>query len=165
IHLLDVIGLVADGKLQVSWMYSSEQYKHSTINQVAVSFKQYLNQLLAMQPDKNHMYIPSDFPLCQLTQNDLNVLISDRTDVESIYPLSPLQKGMLFHTYLSEEGGDYISQWSTTLQGNVQVDVFKDAWNHLIQHHSVFRTAYKHDASGNVLSVVYNDVQAAMEFE
>src|SRR5699024_8797633 len=101
IHLLDVIGLVADGKLQVSWMYSSEQYKHSTINQVAVSFKQYLNQLLAMQPDKNHMYIPSDFPLCQLTQNDLNVLISDRTDVESIYPLSPLQKGMLFHTYLS----------------------------------------------------------------
>ena len=48
---------------------------------------------------------PSDFPLARLDQARLDRVVGGRRDVEDVYPLSPMQEGMLFHTPVSPGTG------------------------------------------------------------
>ncbi len=51
-----------------------------------------------------------------------------KKDIESIYPLSPMQQGMLFHSLYNPESKTYLSQIQITLQGNLDINAFQQAW-------------------------------------
>jgi hypothetical protein len=55
----------------------------------------------------------------------LDRLVSSHRLVEEIYPLSPMQQGMLFHTLLDPHTGVYCEQLSCTLYGDLDVAVFQ----------------------------------------
>lgn len=38
-------------------------------------------------------------------------------EVEDLYPLSPMQQGMLFHSLYQQEAGDYINQLRVDIDG------------------------------------------------
>jgi hypothetical protein len=44
-----------------------------------------------------------------------------KRNIESIYPLSPMQQGMLFHTLYAPESGVYCEQTSCSLNGNLKI--------------------------------------------
>ena len=74
-------------------------------------------------------------------------MISDsklnKEDIENILPLTSLQKGMLFH-YLKEEGTEvYFEQLNLELSGNMNVDLFKKAWEHVTIQNEVLRTVFR----------------------
>jgi len=48
-------------------------------------------------------------------------------NIEDIYELSPLQQGLLFHTLLSPELGEYYEQISCTIGGDFEVEAWKTA--------------------------------------
>ena len=63
-------------------------------------------------------------------------------NIEAIYPLSPLQQGMLFHTLCAPaEAAVYFGQFHCTLQGDVNVDAIKWAWQRAVDQHPILRTA------------------------
>lgn len=63
--------------------------------------------------------------------------------VQDIYPLSPTQRGLLFHSlYSDSQAGTYIVQVSYTLQGELNRTVFEQAWQQLIHRHTILRTAF-----------------------
>ncbi len=70
-----------------------------------------MQELIAhcLQPDAGG-FTPSDFPLATLTQGQIDALVRQQTQIEAIYPLSPLQQGLLFHSLYAPEDGDYITQ-------------------------------------------------------
>src|ERR687896_1943717 len=65
-----------------------------------------------------------------------------KRNIESIYPLSPMQQGMLFHTLYAPESGVYCEQTSCSLNGNLNVSAFKQAWQQVVQRYPVLRTLF-----------------------
>ncbi|MCV5926565.1 hypothetical protein OFO11_32230, partial [Escherichia coli] len=60
---------------------------------------------------------PSDFPLARLIQTQLDGLPIAAGEIEDIYPLSPMQQGMLFHSLFDEGAGNYINQMRVSISG------------------------------------------------
>src|SRR5690606_24423143 len=51
-------------------------------------------------------HTPSDFPLVRLTQQAVDELQAAVPGCEDVWPLSPLQEGLLFHAAFDGEGPD-----------------------------------------------------------
>jgi amino acid adenylation domain-containing protein len=66
----------------------------------------------------------------------------DHRDFEAIYPLSPVQQGMLFHSQLSPSSEVYSVQVSWLLEGGLDVAAFKSAWERVMEHHAILRTCF-----------------------
>ncbi|MFD3166733.1 amino acid adenylation domain-containing protein [Herpetosiphon sp. NSE202] len=63
-------------------------------------------------------------------------------NIETIYKLSPMQHGMLFHTILEPTAGIYCLQFSCILQGDLNLAAFKQAWQLMLERHAVLRTGF-----------------------
>ena len=62
-------------------------------------------------------------------------------NVESFYPLSPMQEGMLFDTVYAPAGtGVYVAQISCRLLGEIDLPVFTRAWQYVVDRHQILRT-------------------------
>ncbi|MEA5617546.1 amino acid adenylation domain-containing protein [Cronbergia sp. UHCC 0137] len=83
----------------------------------------------------------------------------NRQNIEDIYPLSPLQQGMLFHSLYAPDSGAYVVQVSYELHGNLNIPAFEAAWQYLINRHSVLRTAFVWDKLEKPLQVVGKQVK------
>ncbi len=75
--------------------------------------------------------------------------------IESIYPLSPMQQGMLFHTLYEPGTGVYVEQVSCTLNGAVDIAVFRRAWQAAVDRHPTLRTAFVWERRDEPFQVVY----------
>jgi amino acid adenylation domain-containing protein len=88
---------------------------------------------------------------------------TNRENIEDIYPLSPMQQGMLFESLYAPESGVYFSQVSCTLTGNVNVPTFEQAWQKIVEKHSIFRTAFIWQSSSQPMQVVYRQVKITVK--
>ncbi|MBG1265934.1 non-ribosomal peptide synthase/polyketide synthase [Nostoc sp. WHI] len=88
---------------------------------------------------------------------------TNRQNIEEIYPLSPMQQGMLFHSLYDPESGVYFAQVSCTLTGNLDVQTFEQAWEKIVAKHSIFRTAFVWESLSQPVQVVYRQVQVTVE--
>src|SRR3712207_5251996 len=80
-------------------------------------------------------------------------------NIESLYPLSPMQQGMLFHTLQAPDSEVYCEQMSCSINGNLSVSAFKQAWRHVIQRHSVLRTLFVWQHRKKPLQIVRKRVE------
>jgi amino acid adenylation domain-containing protein len=62
-------------------------------------------------------------------------------EIEDIYPLSPVQQGMLFHSLYMPTAGVYFQQVSCILDGDLDVAAFRQAWVHVQARHAMLRSA------------------------
>ena len=63
------------------------------------------------------------------------------TALEDAYPLSPLQKGLLFHSLLEGASGVYVNQLQAELQGPLDAERYLAAWHATFAAHPLMRTA------------------------
>src|SRR5579863_2947234 len=80
------------------------------------------------------------------------------TNVEDIYPLSPMQEGMLFHSLYDPQSEVYFEQIAFTLRGNLNVVAFQRAWQHVIACHPILRTLFLWENLDTPLQVVRQQV-------
>jgi amino acid adenylation domain-containing protein len=85
-------------------------------------------------------------------------------NVEDIYPLSPLQQGMLFHSLLAPESGVYVNQCSCTLRGDVDPEAFRETWHRVLGRHSILRTAFLWEGLEEPLQAVRQKVKIPWEY-
>ncbi len=79
-------------------------------------------------------------------------------NIESIYPLSSMQQGMLFHTLYAPASGVYVEQLSCTLHGRLDEPAFERAWQQVVQRHAVLRTLFVWENRKKPLQVVRKTV-------
>ncbi|MBY9025040.1 non-ribosomal peptide synthetase [Pseudomonas fluorescens] len=142
---LTLNGQVYGGQLSVGWTFSSQMFDTATIQALADAYALELNALLehCCQRD-SHGVTPSDFPLAHLTQVQLDSLALAPQQIEDIYPLSPMQQGMLFHTLYEQQAGDYINQMCVDVQG-LDIERFRTAWQDALDAHDVLRSSFVWD--------------------
>src|ERR1041384_8192803 len=62
-----------------------------------------------------------------------------------VYPLSPLQSGILYHSLREESASVYLLQFSYSLNGHLSADLVEDESNELFRRHDILRTAFNYD--------------------
>ena len=80
-------------------------------------------------------------------------------NVEDIYPLSPLQQGLLFHSINNLDSDAYFQQFSCIVSGNLQIEKFQQAWQKIVERHPVLRTAFIWEGVDKPLQVVRQKVE------
>ncbi|MBN3899198.1 MAG: amino acid adenylation domain-containing protein [Nostoc sp. NOS(2021)] len=80
-------------------------------------------------------------------------------NIESIYPLSPMQQGMLFHTLYEPESGVYLEQFCLTLSGNLDITVLQQSCVRVVKRHPVLRTLVVWEKQEKPLQVVCKQVE------
>ncbi|WP_231883620.1 condensation domain-containing protein, partial [Methylomonas koyamae] len=94
---LEINGEIYQGQLRLQWSYSRERYQARTIENLLERYQQHLNRLLDHCLRAEPSLTPSDMPLAQLNQAQLDALPIAHRQIEDLYPLSPMQQGILFH--------------------------------------------------------------------
>lgn len=79
-------------------------------------------------------------------------------NIEDLYPLAPLQRGLLFHSLYNPDRNAYFTQEVWTLRGELHVTHLEDAWRRVIQRHSVLRTGFVWEGVDEPLQLVYKRV-------
>ena len=79
-------------------------------------------------------------------------------NIENIYPLAPMQEGLLFHTVMAPEAGVYMPQVVVHLTGEIDADILERAWRQAVQRHGVLRSGFHWEERDQPFQVVYRDV-------
>ncbi|MET9210698.1 MULTISPECIES: amino acid adenylation domain-containing protein [unclassified Nocardia] len=104
-------------------------------------------------------FTPSDFPLVRLGQTELSRLVRRYPLLSDVWPVTPLQSGMLFHALLAENSVDpYITQFALDLDPAVDDERLHQAAQAVLDRHDNLRVAFAADAAGTPLQVVLDDI-------
>lgn len=87
-----------------------------------------------------------------------NVNGNIKQQIEAMYPVTGVQRGMIFHSLLAPRSGVYVLQDSLLLSGEFDRVAFWRAWDRVIQCHPVFRTLFVRLESEQPVQVVLKDV-------
>jgi microcystin synthetase protein McyB len=79
-------------------------------------------------------------------------------NVEAIYPLSPMQEGMLFHTVYAPGTGVYVNHVAYTF-GGLDADAFRRAWQAALDRHTALRSAFLWEKRERPLQAVLRGVE------
>jgi thioesterase domain-containing protein/acyl carrier protein len=88
-----------------------------------------------------------------------------RKTVESMYPLSAAQQGMLFESLFSGIPGIHIEQTAAMLDGRIDREAFERAWRRVVERHAVLRTAFIWNAQDQPVQVVLAHARPTFRFE
>ncbi|NOK80121.1 MAG: hypothetical protein GFH27_549281n458, partial [Chloroflexi bacterium AL-W] len=168
-YLLEVNGQVSGGELALTWSYSPRVHHAATITRLTEAFTQALQHLIAHCRDPQMgQYTPSDFPLVHLTQAELTQVITTQSGqvgraakdaIVDLYPVAPLQEGMLFHAMYAPTSGLYIEQLVMELLTAIDVAALRRAWATVVARHAILRTAFVWADVPTPLQVVHRAVE------
>ncbi|MFV9652959.1 non-ribosomal peptide synthase/polyketide synthase [Pseudomonas citrulli] len=139
---LTVEGQVYGGELALQWGFSREMFEVSTVQQLADDYAAELKALIEhCRATPAGQVTPSDFPLARLTQQQLDALPVAGPAIADLYPLSPMQQGMLFHTLYAPEAQAYINQLRVDIDG-LDLLAFGRAWQAALDRHDILRSSF-----------------------
>jgi amino acid adenylation domain-containing protein len=78
--------------------------------------------------------------------------------IENIYSLTPLQKGLLYHEAYAPESRVYYQQMNIGLAGELDLAAFRLAWVALMQRHAVLRTAFLWEELDDAYQIILKEV-------
>ncbi|WHT21650.1 non-ribosomal peptide synthase/polyketide synthase [Crossiella sp. CA-258035] len=154
-HLLDVIGSVESRRLTFTFAYAEGCHTETTVRHLAERFATALRELVAhcAEPGAGGR-TPSDFPLARISQSEVDTLAGDGSEVADIYPLTPMQAGMVFHSLVGEASTAYFNQVQLRLTGVTDPAAFATAWQQTVDHNPVLRSRIVWEGVTEPLQVV-----------
>ncbi|HKH45466.1 MAG TPA: amino acid adenylation domain-containing protein [Thermoanaerobaculia bacterium] len=165
-HRIDVDALVWEGRLRVNFTYAARLLARETMERLAKGFSAALQELIAhcLAPEAGG-WTPSDLPLARLAPAEVDALLGSDPAVEDVYPLAPLQSGMLFHTLYTPGSEIYFEQLTATLRGPLDVAAFARAWQAVVDRQPVLRTAFAWEGLKRPLQIVRRGVEVPWTLE
>jgi len=159
---LSINGLVSKGVLHFTWSYDGHRYDRSTIANIADDYKSILLDIIDLCSGiEDRVLTPSDYGLSGLVSYaDLrDFLAQDRGyDIVSLYRLSPLQEGLLFHSLYDNASNAYVVQMSFDIIGDFNISYFKESWECVVSKHSILRTGFDSDSLDVGVQYVYDSI-------
>ncbi|KAG0045301.1 hypothetical protein BGZ83_009471 [Gryganskiella cystojenkinii] len=119
--------------------------------------KEYADALLYSNEEKRTL-LPETLSLIELTQSDIDHIADcvpgGVANIQDIYPLSPLQDGILFHHLLAVEGDPYLVMSMMAFETRELLDRYLDAFQKVADRHDILRTAFFWDGLSTSAQVV-----------
>ncbi|WP_431952930.1 amino acid adenylation domain-containing protein [Nocardia lijiangensis] len=162
--VLDINALTLDDgdrpRLRAIWSYPAGVLTDVQVREVAESWCRVLTALAAhTHRSGSGGRTPSDLDLVRLGQSEIERLEDRYPVLSDIWPLTPLQKGLLFHALVSEEAVDaYVMQLVLELRGYVDPKRLRRVAQMLLDRHANLRTAFDADIGAEPVQVVLEHV-------
>ena len=148
-HLLEVTALAretASGpELVVSLTWPHGLLEPEEVASLTDAWVAALNGIAAYaaQPEAGG-HTPSDFPLVSVSQQQVGELETAVGEVADVWPLSPLQAGLLFHALYDVHGPDvYLVQHVLQLDGPLDLAVLRATGQALLERHASLRACFR----------------------
>ena len=145
-HWLDLNAMITDGELVMRWNFNNKVHSKSQIEAVAEMVVEKLTLLVEHCCHARSTLSPTDVPLCNMSQSQLDKVVDSIPhsieNIADIYPVTPLQNGMLYHTLTDHSEGMYINQSLVDLNGALNVTALELAWQWVIDQHAMLRSGF-----------------------
>ncbi|MFK8101570.1 MAG: amino acid adenylation domain-containing protein, partial [Saprospiraceae bacterium] len=172
---LEINASLTQGVLNIVWTYSKEQYKPETIAALAEKYKEVLAKLINhCQAKEETEPTAFDYGLAPevsyqeldafLNTEDPNTKTLRKEAISSLYRLSPIQEGMLFHYIYDRSSSAYKEQLIFDFDSAVDQTALEAAWNQLIQAHSILRSNILYEELNLAVQCVYKEVSVPFEY-
>ncbi|RMQ90948.1 hypothetical protein ALP97_04614 [Pseudomonas salomonii] len=162
---LSVDSQVYGGELLLRWTFSRERHDPQTIRELADAYLSELQSLIAhCLNDEAGGLTPSDFPLAHLTQSQLDSLPVPANFIEDVYPLTPMQEGLLLHTLLEPGTGLYYMQDRYRINSALDPERFAQAWQAVIARHEALRASFCWNVGEDMLQVIHKPGSTPIEY-
>ncbi|MGX6508347.1 amino acid adenylation domain-containing protein [Rhodococcus sp. SJ-2] len=157
---VDINAVVIGGELGANLGFPSGLLGRDDVEELGQWWVRALEALAthAARPDAGGR-TPTDLPLVDVTQRDIAAWEAEYPNVSDVWPLAPLQSGLLYHAQLAEGQSDvYSTQVLIHLAGLVDPARLRVAATALLGRHPNLRTAFVAAESGEPVQVVVDDV-------
>ncbi|GCE15700.1 non-ribosomal peptide synthetase [Tengunoibacter tsumagoiensis] len=175
-YLFEISCFILDGQLQMGWSYSEHVYRPDTIEMLLNTCVAHLRRLLQeCLSSQENPYVPADFPDVLLRQEELDLLYSLFTQaqghhetaqaitLEAMYRLTPMQEGILFHSLSNPAEGMYVEQLVCEINGELNLPLFEQAWQEVIERHAILRTSFHWQQLDKPVQVVHRHVPFSLQ--
>lgn len=153
-HVFDIGATVQDGELVLSWAYSPDLHDEGTVRALAEDLVGEVAEFLAYRAG-GEVSARARFPLSGLDQAGLEQLVGDSGDIEDVYPLTPMQSGLLYHNLLDQRRKLYLEQIHLELEGVSDPARLAAAWQAVVDRTSVLRTSVHWSGLAEPVQVVH----------
>nr|UDM84265.1 NRPS [uncultured bacterium] len=165
IHSLSLNALTqdsADGpRLHANWSWAGLLLEPSQVQDLADTWFAALRRLACVGGSiAGRQMTPSDLPLVELEQSQIEAIEATQPPLQDILPLAPLQHGFLFHSLYDPSGSDsYIVQLAFQLDGALDAAALQRAAQALLERHPNLRAGFLHEGLEEPVQVIPRQVQ------
>ncbi|MFB6362817.1 amino acid adenylation domain-containing protein, partial [Paenibacillus elgii] len=150
---LDINSIVSEDRLVIEFEYSRGEYEDNDIVLLARAYTDHLRTLINHCTGRtDSVPTPSDFQEKELSIRELDRIFlqyGGGEQISRIYPLTPMQQGMLFHYLMDPETTAYVEQVAVEIEGRMQPELMEQSFRRLLEKYEVLRTNF-----------VYTDIRA-----
>nr|WP_256703699.1 non-ribosomal peptide synthetase [Paenibacillus peoriae] len=168
-YTLDLNAMISEGTLRLTIAYSRKQYRKETLERVAGLLQSALQEVIThCVAQEQSELTPSDVSFQGLTTGELEHMAAQAAhigELENVYALTPMQKGMLFYNLMDSQSGAYFEQASFDLKGHFNIDAFAASLDVLVQRHTALRTNFYSGWKDEPLQVVYRNKHSELYVE
>ncbi|MCK4259133.1 MAG: amino acid adenylation domain-containing protein, partial [Halanaerobiales bacterium] len=162
ISLIEINGMILNGKLELRVDYNAKYVEEGLIEKLKIIYLEQLSELITHCTSRIDQNVTaSDYGVENLFDIDgFDLLFHSYEDVNTILrinALTPMQEGMLFHSLLNEEGTNYREQTCFWLEGKIDINLFKAAWEEVMERHEIFRTDFKWKEAKSPVQIVLEE--------
>lgn len=93
------------------------------------------------------------------------MVMDEKLTINGVYNLTPMQEGMLFHSYLNPDNPAYFEQFSCTISGQLDVQRLENSFNVLIHKYDVLRLNFLHENIKKPKQVVFKKRNMTVMYE
>jgi amino acid adenylation domain-containing protein/non-ribosomal peptide synthase protein (TIGR01720 family) len=166
-HRIEVTAAVRGGRLTATFGYGAAVHRRATIERLAAWYAEELRGLIGNDGGGDGGggpggRAPGDFPLAGLDGPELEALVGSDPGVEDVYPLTPMQEGMHFHSLLAPGSGVYVGQFGYLLEGPLDAGALERAWRGVVARHEALRAGFAWEDLPRPVQVVRRE--AALPF-
>ena len=145
-HLIVIEATIIKNCLHITCNYSKNHFLQQTMRRILESYFKILESYLSQA--KKHQI--------KNLRKDNNLFFID-SPIEKSYPLSPMQRGLLFHYLVNPESESYVVQLLWDLDPSIEIVRLHQAFKYLVARHDILRTAFEWEGLAEPLQHVYKE--------